>query len=308
MVTPKDGGTRTRSDPPASTFETLYTVGVPADTNQRPPHRIRRGLIAAILSALCVGLGQIYNGQVRKGLLFFGAAALIFLSLFTLLAGSFQGFVAWIVIQLSIEVAALVDSARTAMGRTGAAPSRGIRAYVAAAAIVLADITLATSFLPKPKGLAWPYRAYVIPSNTMAPTLRAGDRIVADMGYYKHHRPQRGDLVIIVTPPFGDLTTKRVEAVAGGSVERNPKFHAGAPQFVKRYLGTAAQGAGAGGAPKGGTTEAVVPAGDIFVVGDNRSLSWDSRYYGFIGVDQIRGKPLYIYWSRDIARIGRAVR
>jgi signal peptidase I len=53
-----------------------------------------------------------------------------------------------------------------------------------------------------------------------------------------------------------------------------------------------------------------VPQDSLFVIGDNLNNSFDSRFpeFGFVNLDQVRGKPLYLYWSLEKSRIGCPVR
>ena len=51
-----------------------------------------------------------------------------------------------------------------------------------------------------------------------------------------------------------------------------------------------------------------IPAGEIFVMGDNRDFSQDSRFWGNVEIKEIKGKALFIYWSDDWSRIGKQIR
>jgi signal peptidase I len=58
-------------------------------------------------------------------------------------------------------------------------------------------------------------------------------------------------------------------------------------------------------APEGPLFETVkVPEGSLFVVGDNLDNSYDSRHFGFVSLDKVKGKALLIYWSSNTSRIG----
>jgi len=51
-----------------------------------------------------------------------------------------------------------------------------------------------------------------------------------------------------------------------------------------------------------------IPAGTVFVLGDNRDNSNDSRFFGAVPLSLIRGRPLFVYWTADKSRIGTSLR
>ena len=132
---------------------------------------------------------------------------------------------------------------------------------------------------------------------SMEPTLEQNDRVLVSKLDYRFGPPLRGD-IIVFNPPIPDASipyVKRVIAVAGESVDlRNgnvfvngqqidiPEAHgatqAQAPQIVYPF---------------------VVPEGQIFVMGDNRTFSSDSRTFGPVPVGNIIGKVILRFWPFD---------
>jgi signal peptidase I len=144
-------------------------------------------------------------------------------------------------------------------------------------------------------------RAYRIPSSTMEPTLLVGDHLVADMRIYKREKPKRGDIIIFEFPkdPSKDFI-KRVIATAGEKVEIiGNKIHINDQLMGDPW--------GHFSLPKSSIEDygpVKVPQDCLFVLGDNRDNSQDSRFWGFVDTRKVKGKALYIYWAKNKSRIG----
>ena len=176
-------------------------------------------------------------------------------------------------------------------------------------------------------------QAFRNPSGSMEPGLRVGDYVLA--GMYDRGRASRGAPVIFesVEEP-GLLVFKRVIAVGGDTValvsdslylngrllSEPYTIHTGpaaaADTFTARVLSEVRKKY----APADTTRwtlatwgPIVVPGGEFFALGDNRDASYDSRFYGTVPVDHVRGTPRVIYFSADSAgvrwrRLGRRVK
>ena len=136
--------------------------------------------------------------------------------------------------------------------------------------------------------------AFYIPSESMVPTLEKGDRVLVNKLSYKLHDVHRGDVVVFERPPnepdngIKDLI-KRVVALPGETVEvRDCKVLInGNPldePYVKEWSRTCTA------APK------VVGNNEVFVMGDNRDDSQDSRFFGPISQNLIVGRAFVIVW------------
>ncbi len=144
---------------------------------------------------------------------------------------------------------------------------------------------------------------FYIPSGSMLPTLQVGDRIVVDKLSYHLHGVGRGDVVVFRRPPleqaaYADLV-KRVIGLPGdtiGAVDgrvtvdgralAEPWLPVPRPQTIPSPLS----------APYSLNHPFVVPAGEYFVMGDNRTDSADSRYFGPIPGDLIVGRMVIKVW------------
>ncbi len=134
-------------------------------------------------------------------------------------------------------------------------------------------------------------QAFWIPSPSMTPTLEPGDRVLVNKLAYKAHDVNRGDLVVFERPPqasngeddeIKDLI-KRVVAVGGDTIEaREGMVYVNGERIEEPYL--------VEGTPTDNLGLREIPEGEVFVMGDNRTNSEDSRVFGSIDEDTIVGR------------------
>ena len=169
--------------------------------------------------------------------------------------------------------------------------------------------------------------AFKIPSGSMIPTLMVGDHIlVSKLSYgirlplkittlFQYDLPQRGDVVVFTRPD--DPTTlvdeskiniiKRTVGLPGDIVEvRGSKLYINNKLLSEDYARW-----DRGGVPEGNFGPEQVPDDRVFLLGDNRDHSRDSRFWHdpFLPISRIKGRALFIYWSWDsLSRIGNVIR
>jgi len=137
-------------------------------------------------------------------------------------------------------------------------------------------------------------QAFKIPSESMVDTLLVGDHLLVNKLVYNFEPIQRGDIVVFRYPldPNRDFV-KRVVGLPGETIEmrQTTVYVNGAPltESYTRYEDYAGYRHGFG--------PFTVPEGAVFMMGDNRDNSQDSRVWGPLPVENIRGKAFVIHWS-----------
>jgi signal peptidase I len=144
-------------------------------------------------------------------------------------------------------------------------------------------------------------QAYRIPSDSMEKTLEVGDFILVSKFTYHFREPRPDDILVFKYPlnPSKDFV-KRCIAVEGQMVEIRDKVvyvngeQRQEPNSVK-FVDASIVPADLGNRDNFGPV--IVPPGTVFVLGDNRDNSRDSRVWGFLDKDLIRGNASFVYWS-----------
>jgi len=128
--------------------------------------------------------------------------------------------------------------------------------------------------------------------SSMEPNLHTDQRLVVEKVTYRLHEPRRGDVIVLRIPERGpELLIKRVIALPGETVEvRDGNVYIDGVVLSEPYLSQPTYG-------QFGPLR--VPEGDVFVMGDNRGASNDSRIFGPVPENRILGRAWVSYWPPD---------
>ena len=175
-----------------------------------------------------------------------------------------------------------------------------LREYAEAAAIAILLALFIRTFV---------VQAFKIPSGSMEPTLLIGDHILVNKFIYgvkipfvrttviPISHPERGDVVVFIYPVDKSKDfIKRVIGLPGDKIEiRDKKIYVNGNLYDDKHGFYANRGAAKGNPDH--PDRFTVPKGHIFVMGDNRDHSYDSRFWGYVPIETIKGKAFIIYFS-----------
>ena len=151
------------------------------------------------------------------------------------------------------------------------------------------------------------FQAFRIPSDSMVPTLRTGDRVLVNKWSYRLHDVNRGDIVVFDKPDDPTLTEdhliKRVIGLPGDTVTIDGgHVIVNGQVLIEPYLPAGTVTAGVGSHPCDPADPCHVPDDHVWVMGDNRMFSHDSRYFGPIPTSTIVGRAFVRLWP--LSRLG----
>jgi signal peptidase I len=231
----------------------------------------RNTLLAVFMAFIMPGLGQVYNGELIKGISIFmillalsvtGIWATVFLPDKLLIYGALVTLLA----SAALYIVAIVDAFKHASAADAAyQPKSYNRWYFYLALWLMGNIfgNFTTDYVTENY-----VQAYTIPTNSMDPSVLQGDYVLADKTAYNRVAPKKGDIVIFVYPDDRSKKfIKRVEALPGDTVT---------------YIDG---------------TQMEVPHGYAYMVGDNRENSLDSRHFGFVPLGDVVAKVRQVYYS-----------
>jgi signal peptidase I len=260
----------------------------PERTGGQPAIGRKRRILAALLSPILPGTGHWLLGDKRDGAIFLALFGVLCLCFWPLrLPKSFVG------IQLLVVAAMLVCvvATWTALRVSSAASTRGPRSWL----IFLIPLALMISFVHSNWLLRVAgFQVFDVPSTGMQPTVLNSDRILIDLRQYRDAKPKPHDILIVHKD--GLFFIKRVVAVGGDTIEgKDDALFVNGHQLEEPY----AQHVGNPPSELREFGPTQIPQGELFVVGDNRDVSRDSRLrdFGPVGEQSVAGKALYVLRS-----------
>lgn len=274
------------------------------------PDKPRKPWLAGVLTLVTRGLGHLYAGYPARGLILFGIEQFLVFA-FAVAASIYTPdrylLVLLVIIGLAFNVLCIVDAVDMAKTRKDHyETARYNRWFVYAGYVLVLSAGVSTVLSGAIK--SYLIKAYHIPAASMEDTLLIGDHILVDQRTAARE-PKRGDLVVFAYPedPSKEFV-KRVVAVEGDTVEIRDKVllvnGSSVPEpYVVHNEPTIIP---ATENPRDNLAPVIVPAGSYFTMGDNRDRSYDSRFWGFVPSENVKGTVRSIYWSWD--RTARAVR
>lgn len=267
----------------------------------------RSALIAALLSLLMPGLGQVYVGRpVRGALWFFVVLAIEAAALHAILnQPRFWLLMPTVAILLAAVLYQIIEAAVLARRSAPYSLRRYNKWYVYVALFALSTALNVALCLVLTRDMARPVGMLSVDSYSMQPTIQRGDRFLADRTYYRGNAPARGDVAVYMHPRQGELLyVKRIIALPGDRVAiRNGRAVVNGFALEEPYaiFGDPA-------ALYNNAREITVLEGHVFVLGDNRANSMDSRAvndHGLVPIANLRARATDTAWSRNLSRIGR---
>lgn len=268
------------------------------DAEVETPVPRRRVWVAALLALLFGPVAQIYCGQFRRAVVIYAFTWLVLLlanGALLYLPFGLLGIIAGLTSVAGIYLFILIDAIRLARNDSEAPLRRYQRWWVYILAMITSSTT--TELALQLNRRYWS-ESFILNGGSMKNTLLAGDRFIVDKLPLHWRLPKRGEIVAYRSPGARDqIFAHRIIGLPGDQIEIREEqlllnsqpvneeyalYEGERPDFEVLY-NFAAQ---------------TVPAGHVFILGDNRRAAKDSRFEGFVPIDDVVGVARVIFWSR----------
>ena len=258
------------------------------ETNPGPVSR-RKPSTALNLSLFLAGLGQIYCGDLRRGLLQLSLLAAILVVAIVFLATQSAPpmaiLITLIILALIPTIYSAWDARRMALSTREDYRLKDCNRLSVYLALTFLMLSLAT-------GLAFSVREnflhlFIMAGSSMSPTLNEGDRILVRKDSYRDTEPSRNDLVAFLNPANRRQTwVKRVIGLPGDTLEIK--------EGIVHINGEALEEVSGVDLDQANSEPITVPEHHCYVLGDNRAKSLDSRHIGPLPLIALVGKVVYV--------------
>lgn len=283
----------------------------------------RNPILVFFMAFLFPGLGQVYNGQIKKGLIFLIISYTLPILLgFTRIGVLFLGFFLVLFIDFSFRIYVIYD----AVQNSKKLKDYTLKSYNTWLHYLIIIIGIST--------IAWFYdynsvvgiKSYKIPTTSNEPTIKVGDKVIADLKAFNSTKPNYGDIVIFQKKDSLNPWIYRIVGLPNDRIEIQNNFliingkkcktsfikETKSEDFdVKEYEEELPNGhkhkiyTFIKPFEDNENTEHVfiIPKKSYYLMGDNRDNAMDSRYIGVLKEEEIKGKVMFSYWGKTNDRI-----
>lgn len=272
----------------------------------------RKKLLATFLSIILPGSGQLFKGQKYKVVIGYSIFFLLPILFFSLkLQYYFIGLVILIMSLVTLYFMNIIDAFVGKAQQTN--KNKLLSKWIVIFPILFfaIDAYAISKHLNNENTLG--IRVFKVQSGSMIPTCKIGDMIVYSIDYYNSTDIQRGDIITFnhIRPNI----TKRAIALPGDTVEiKNKELYINNDLIDEPYVVFLGNQNIVSEFNRmhhiDNFAQKVIPENKLFVLGDNRDNSFDSRdpTFGLIDIKSVNYKPLFILWSKDMSRIGEKLK
>jgi signal peptidase I len=265
----------------------------------------RKKLIAVVLTLLTIGLGHIYSGQVKKGIILFTLQHIIMiLSFFTLkLIPSLACLALVCAVVILYFLYCIFDDYQAAKQQSLSYDIQKFNRWYVYLGIIIIGLfipqSLNSDFIKENIT-----RTFKVSAGSMKPTLLIGDMFFAKTDLKSKTSLSRGDLIIFIYPEDrSKFFIKRIVGLGGETLSiQNKKVLINGKEINEPFtvhLHSKIIDS------RDNMKPIEIPDDSLFVMGDNRDNSHDSRFWGFVKKADVIGKPAVIYcsWNKEVSEI-----